>query len=433
MKFRFAATPMDSIRTLFWWRNVAIVGQLIAVWVAYRGLHVTLPLTPLLAAIFALFCFNVFTALRLRGAWHATHLEVTLQFAVDMAVLGVLLYFSGGATNPFASLYLIPVSLAAVALPLAYAWCVALAAILAYSFLMLHFVPLDYTGESMSGIFNLHVGGMWINFILSTLLISAFLVPMARIVKRRDRELAGMRETVLRNEHINAIGTLAAGAAHELSTPLSTMAILVSELETDHVHDAELCGDLGLMAAQIRVCKDRLNDLLELSGHPRGQTPRTSGLKLFLEGVFDHWRLVRPAVSIEIEWRQPFVDCRIIADQGLAQTLMNLLNNAADATLDNGHSRVALSIGSDGCNLHVYIDDEGRGLCDAAAIRPGEMFFTSKQQGWGLGLALSNANLDRLHGSITLLPRNSAGLRTEVRLPLAALAPGARRNEDTQA
>lgn len=421
VKFRLVATPTDSIRTLFWLRNLAIAGQLIVIATVYHWLHVSLPITGLLVLVLILICFNLLIGLRLRLRWPATYPEVSAQLAIDMLILGALLYLSGGATNPFVSLYLLPVAIAAVALPRRYAWSVAALAIVLYSCLMKWFVPLDYIGENMHGMFSLHVGGMWIDFIISALLMAGFLIHMAAAVKKRDQQLASMREASLRNEHINAVGALAAGAAHELGTPLSTVAILVSELEALHVNEPEIREDLGLIAGQIRLCRERLSELLDISGHPRGQAMQTMMLRTFLEGVFDRWRLMRPTVTAEILWQPSFRDCRIVADPGLSQTLISLLNNAADATFDSGGSRVTANVTSDDELLHILIDDEGPGLDEATRARLGETFFTTKEQGWGLGLAISNINLSRLHGEITLKSREAGGIRTEIRLPLADL------------
>jgi two-component system, sensor histidine kinase RegB len=421
MKFRLVATPIDSIRTLFWLRNLAVAGQLIAIWVVEHQLHVVLPLKPLLITVLALVCFNVATGLRLRARLRATQLEVSFQLGVDMLVLGVLLYFSGGATNPFVSLYLLPVAIAAIALPAAYAWSIVVLAIAAYSCLMVWFVPLDYLGENMRGMFSLHVGGMWVNFIISALLMSGFLLVMSGVVRKRDRELAGMRETSLRNEHLNAVGALAAGAAHELGTPLATMSVLVGELRAAAGEDVELRANLELLTDQIRLCKDKLSEMLEASGQPRSDALSSIELRTFLENVFDRWRLMRPAVSAQIDWQKTFVDHRIINDQGLAQTLISLLNNAADASQENGESRVSVSVNSDGGTLWVNIADEGAGLDESERARLGEAFFTTKADGWGLGLAISNANLERLQGEIVLKTRAGRGISTEMKLPLAAL------------
>jgi two-component system, sensor histidine kinase RegB len=421
MKFRLVATPIDSIRTLFWLRNLAVAGQLIAIWVVEHWLHVVLPLKPLLVVVLILACFNVITALRLRARLRATYLEVSFQLGVDMLILGMLLYFSGGATNPFVSLYLLPVAIAAIALPAVYAWSIVVLAIAAYSGLMIWFVPLDYLGENMRGMFSLHVGGMWVNFIISAMLMSGFLLVMSGVVKKRDQELASMREASLRNEHLNAVGALAAGAAHELGTPLATMNVLVGELRAVAGQDAELRASLDLLTDQIRLCKDKLSEMLEAAGQSRSDALSGIELRTFLENVFDRWRLMRPAIAAKIDWRKPFADHRIVNDQGLAQTLISLLNNAADASLENGASRVAVCVQTDGETLQVQIDDEGAGLDESKRARLGEAFFTTKARGWGLGLAISNANLDRLHGEIVLKTRAGRGISTEMKLPLAAL------------
>ena len=140
------------------------------------------------------------------------------------------IYFTGGYTNPFVSLYLLPISLAAASLPRAYAWSIGALCGVCYSLVWRWHVPLPPVNARFGSDFDLHVAGMWVNFLIAAALIVFFVGRMARLVRRRDQELAALREAALRDQQIVELGTLAAGTAHELNTPLSTLAILVEEL-----------------------------------------------------------------------------------------------------------------------------------------------------------------------------------------------------------
>jgi two-component system sensor histidine kinase RegB len=152
--------------------------------------------------------------------------KLFLELLADVAALTALLYLSGGSTNPFVSLYLLPLIIAATALTARYAWAMAGLTIACYSALMFFYLPLGHGHEMHSSAFNLHVLGMWANFLVSAVLIASFVATMSASIRGRDRELAIARARALRDEQVVALGTFAAGAAHELGTPLSTIAVL---------------------------------------------------------------------------------------------------------------------------------------------------------------------------------------------------------------
>ena len=172
--------------------------------------------------------------MRLRRKLPVSSVEFFAQLMVDVFALTALLYFSGGSTNPFISLYLLPLTIAAAALPWAYTWVMAAITISCYTLLLFYYVPLPHDHEEHNSEFNLHVSGMWLAFVLSTVLIAWFVVKMGISIRERDKDLASAREQALRNEQLIALGTLAAGAAHELGTPLATMAIVSGELQDEY-------------------------------------------------------------------------------------------------------------------------------------------------------------------------------------------------------
>ena len=225
-------TPASkNLRRLILLRGIAIAGQIAAVAAAHYWLEMELPFAPMAAAIAFLCVLNLATWLRLRRPWPVTDAEFFVQLLADVAALTVLLYYGGGSTNPFVSLYLLPLTIAAITLPWGYAWAMAAATVACYSALMFYNVPLPHNHGEHGAEFNLHVMGMWLTFTLSALLIAWFVVRMNASIRERDQLLERSRIESLRNEQIIALGTLAAGAAHELGTPLSTMAVVGNELQ----------------------------------------------------------------------------------------------------------------------------------------------------------------------------------------------------------
>ena len=417
MQLTLTASPRGALVVLLWMRVLAVLGQSAAVVAARVWLGIDLPLAAMGVLILGIAVVALLTALRLRFlAWPCTHLELAGQLLLDVAALTCLLYLSGGVTNPFASLYLVPIAFAAVGLAWWYTAAIVLACLAAYLMLMQHFVPLAYRDPDATEIFNLHILGMTVNFMVSAVLLGVFLAIMTLQVRRRDHEMARLREETLQREHLASQGLLAAGAAHELGTPLSTIAVLASEMESRIAAASPLHADIRLLRSQIGVCKQKLNELLLLSGHGRAPEAYLTSARNLLQGVMDDVSVLHPRVRFELRWTELGSGPMIRVEAGLAQALRNLMNNAADASVAGG-GRVEAGVIREEHGLSIYIDDDGPGLSDEARRLAGRAVFTSKSGGLGLGLVLSNANLNRLGGDVTLSDRDGGGTRTHVRLP----------------
>lgn len=414
-------SPIKSLQTLFWLRSVTILGQLLVVTLAAWGLAMALPVKPMVITIGCLAAWNLAAYWRLRMPWVATHPEILLNLSVDATALTFLLYWSGGATNPFVSLYLVPIAIAAAVMPLRYVWAISLMCIGYYSFLMLFYTPLPPVPEGFGGDFNAHIFGMWVNFILSAALMAVVVSRIAAAVRQRDQSLAKAREEALSSEKIVAMGTLAAGVAHEISTPLSTMTLLADELMEHPGRDEQMQSDLELMKQQIAICKERVKGLLDSTGHTRSEGGHAMELRQFIEQLLDQWRVIRPEIDIEVGYEAPFDGPTILAEPTIAQSIINLLNNAADATLENGNRGVAINLTSADRQLVIQIDDEGKGITPELAEQAGQAFFSTKDEGFGIGLVLSNASLGRFGGEVVLMRRTEQGTRTKVTLPLDEL------------
>src|SRR3990172_8715358 len=180
-----------NLRRLVVLRCIVLAGQFLAVWVAVTSLHMALPLRPLMAIIAAMALLNFLTWLRMQRPWPVGENELFIHLALDVAALTALLYFSGGSTNPFVILYLLPLALTAAALPAGYAWAMVAVSITCYSLLMFYYIPLPHAHGDHDD-FGLHVLGMWLGFLLSAALIAWFAVRMSETRRSRDRLLAQM-------------------------------------------------------------------------------------------------------------------------------------------------------------------------------------------------------------------------------------------------
>jgi two-component system sensor histidine kinase RegB len=233
---------------------------------------------------------------------------------------------------------------------------------------------------------------------------------MTAAVRLRDAQLNRVREETLRNERIVSLGTLAASAAHELGTPLSTMSVIVGELRNDATTQPELQENLRLLDQQVRNCKRILDTLIS---HAQ-ETHDELSVESFVHGVLDEWQLLRPTVHYRYQVSGNQTAPKLHADPALRAALLNLLNNAADASPDE----MKILLNWDKKHIQLEIHDQGPGLTPDAASRAGSAFFTTKKEGRGLGLFLANATLERMGGSVRLFNREGGGATTEVILPL---------------
>lgn len=400
----------STCRRLAMLRNLVVAVLSVAIVVVHFALAVRLPLLPMAVGVLVLVLLNAFVYWRLRAVATGSRGMVLAQLLIDVAVLTVLLYCAGGSGNPFVSFYLLPLVVTAVVLPRTHACVMAAVTAACYSALMFWHVPLPAHLHH----FQLHVIGMWCNFVLSSVLIVFFVAQMASTLRARERELAKARERALHNEHIVALGTLAAGTAHELATPLSTMAVVTREMETADEVDAEQAANLTCLREQIEACKTTLGRLRNYSvEQPRAEETADT----WVRRLVDDWRLLRPATAVTCRWCGPQLAPRVRCDDGLGRTLANLINNAADAS----PAGVEMHSRATDRELVIEILDAGDGVAAdirARAQKPGS---TTKPEGHGLGLLLANATVARFGGRLQWFDRAEGGICTRLALPLQAL------------
>lgn len=408
---------------LFWLRWATIAGELVVLAGAHFWLDIALPLPALLALIGLQAAINGATWARLHGAWPAGQGELFLQLLLDLALLSALLYFSGGATNPFVSFYLPALAAGAATLAWPYAFALALCALAAYSGLVYFYQPLHIHdhGQAMA----YHLAGMWINFSISALLITWFVTRIAAAVRSRDGQLAQAREQQLQSQRILALGTQAAGAAHALNTPLSTVAVIAGEMRRDMAGNAALAlyeEDLRVVEEQIAVCKAALESMrLDADA----QDERAAVLAPWLATLIDGWRLRHPAVLLAADLRQEGIVAGQLQD--LSQILLTLLDNAAQAVRERGHEgQVSLSLsmaegaaGSARQNTAIIrIADNGGGIAPELLARLGHGPVASGSGGKGIGLMLAFAAAAHMGGRLRLRSAPGEGTVAELQFPV---------------
>lgn len=432
---RFSDLPrsevgLDHLRRLVilrWW---TIAGQVAAIAFAHWAVGVYLDLAPMLLVIALLAIFNGVATLRLTQAAQVSPRELFAQLCVDLSALTVLLFFSGGAANPLASLFLLPIAFAAVILPAALAWTTAILGLALYSVLAVFRVPIsvvDYVRANALALF-----GTWFTFAILTLLIAWFLLQMTASIRQRDRELGQAREQALRNERIVALGSLAAGAAHELGTPLNTLAVLVDELLQEPALRPEHRQSLAIMKDQVARCKTTLTSLAARAGEARAEGGRRLALDDWLRGLLAAWQKSPGAVPLELTLQGPQPAPVVVSETTLEQALRNLLDNAAQASRKPVRCYCTWSEDV----LDLLVQDLGPGFPPEVLEAAGRNVLNTKHQGSGIGLYLAFSAIERHGGSLRLANRTEGGAQARVLLPLdklkAAPQEGASKEEPSK-
>ncbi len=414
-------TATINLKRLLLLRSIAISCELLALALASWLLQMKFPLLPMLLVIGLHATINIITWFRLKRARQVFSAEFALQLALDTVVLALLLYFAGGYTNPFVTLFLLPLVITASILPQKFTWFMAALTVGCYTVLMFYYIPLPQA-HSMHSMqhdseFSLHVLGMWFSFLLSAGLVVFFMVRMANSLRERDQALANAREKALHDEHLVALGTLATGAAHELGTPLATMAVLAGELKYDHGDDPDVVEKADIFRTQLQRCKAIISDISATTGQARGEGGGSVAVDDYLREVVNQWQVIRPLAQVTLDFHGENPAPHILTDKTLTQAIINILNNAADASIDH----VEIEANWNRQQLTLDVRDQGKGLDAVVQGSAGTPFFTTKPEGHGLGLYLARAVLERYKGSLELTNLPAVGAQARLFLPLTAL------------
>jgi two-component system sensor histidine kinase RegB len=414
------ATGLKNMQQLIQLRWMAVVGQIFTIEVVHYGFGIRLPLEQMLAVLTCLVVFNAASQLRWRTRRKVTNGELFFALLVDVGMLTAQLYLSGGATNPFAFLYLLQVILGAVLLRAWSTWTIVAVTAACFAGLALFGRPLALPPDHDRGLSSPYIQGMLICFVLNAALLVVFITRISRNLRERDARLAALRQRAAEEEHIVRMGLLASGAAHELGTPLATLAVILGDWQRlpHFSSDPELLQEVTEMQIQIQRCKSIVSGILLSAGEARGESSAETTIRHFLDSLVAQWRATRPVRSFVYDNRFG-EDLPMVSDSAVQQMICNVLDNALEAS----PHWTRLDVAREDDALVLTVTDAGAGFPAPMLAQFGTPYQSSKgRPGGGLGLFLVVNVARTLGGGVTARNLPEGGAAVTLTLPLAAIA-----------
>jgi two-component system sensor histidine kinase RegB len=370
-----------------------------------------------------------------------------LTLLLDTLFWATWLYFTGGVTNAFVSLLLLPIAISAITLPRWAPWCLTIVSTIFYTLMIVDIteqnsgsvmdhdmsqMPINHVmqanqamaaNQAMPASHSMDMGshylGMWFNFVISALVLTVTVGFIAKRIRQKNAELRYLREGQLRQEKILALGTASAQMAHQLATPLATLRLLTDELVDTH-HDAEQLELISEMQQALNRCEVTLADLRLATESIREHKLTEQRVDKLVATLTEQISLLMPEAQLNIAIA-PQVESRIVmTDMSLLPALMALIQNGIQASEDNQHqTRVDINIGLSQPNqLSMTIRDYGVGIATHVLQTLGSNMVKSPK-GMGIAVLLSHTSFERLGGKLYLKPHPECGTEAIVTLPLS--------------
>lgn len=424
------SAPRVALPWIIRLRYAMSLGQVATAFVVDRVFRIDLPLRWICLAPLVVVLSNVWLARRTPAADQPAHVaETTLigwSFALDTLCLTAVLMLTGGPNNPFSLLYLVHITLSATILTQRQTWALGGLACLCFAALFVNYRPIAALEMHQHGDgVNLHLSGMWVSFAVASILVAMFSGKISELLREREKSLLLMQEELARKDRLASLVTLAAGAAHELSTPLGTIAVVAKELEryaTSTVQDGAVADDSRLIRTEVERCRRILQRMSIEGAEPAGEAMEAVTVSQLLDGVqefFPHneaLRLEAAAADRETVLSVP--------RHAVEQALIALVKNGIEASAAGEPVTLAVSRPQEGGWIRFAVRDGGSGMSMEELRHAGEPFFTTKEpgKGMGLGIFLVRTLADRLGGRLALKSSPGEGTTAMLELPLAKAA-----------
>ena len=387
---------LDTLVRLRW---LAVAGQVLAVLGVYFGLGFALPLPSALIVVAMSAILNLVLRAKYPVSYRMAEGPASILLAYDIVQLAVLLYLTGGLQNPFVSLFLAPVMISATVLPPVRTFALGVLAITLATFLAFWHMPLPWFEAGWSPMPYLYMGGVWAALLLGLSFIGVYAWRVAEEARQLSGALTATELVLAREQHLSQLDGLAAAAAHELGTPLATIALVVKELDRSVEADGPLRDDVALLLEQTARCRNILAKITSLGDEKGGSPLDRMKLGHLLEEVTAPQRSFGIDLDVTLHGVGEEPDC--LRNPGILYGMGNLVDNAVDFA----ESRVTLRATWDMARVTISIADDGPGFAHEVLGRLGEPYVTSRAArgrdgrhgagGLGLGLFIAKTLLER--------------------------------------
>lgn len=401
-----------------------VVAQIITALVVEYLLKIRLPIHWILLVPLLVFASNLWLAKKLSRQdlpWRVqTSTIVAWIFVFDIFCLTALLMLTGGATNPFSVLYLVHITLAATILTKKQTWLLGGLSIVGFGLLFWVYRPLAVLEIHAQGNGpNFHLLGMWISFTAAVLLVALFSAKISELLREREDSLLRMQDELAKRDRLASLVTLAAGAAHELGTPLGTIAVAAKELELCAIKSVESKGiveDSRLIRSEVDRCREILSRMGVRGAEPAGEALATVSVPDLLDALS---REFSQQTKSRIEFPKLVDLCVLhIPRHAVLQALIALVKNA----LESGEPGVPVQVQTESVaeSIRFVVRDRGRGMSAEMLRRIGEPFFTTKPpgKGMGLGIFLARTLAEQLGGRLTFESYEDIGTSAVLEIPI---------------
>lgn len=414
-----------NFRTLLFLRTIAINLYAISILVTYFILDLMVPIRLIFAELSILALINFYAFIRLLKIKKFSDFEIFLWLLLDSGFLFLILLQTGGPSNPFISLLIVTMMLGSLMLPSKYAWGLFAITMIAFLGLEVSDSPFVVGHKRHTSFFDIHTQSMMIAYAITASLLVYFVNQISRTLRERDINLRKIQRKTMEEQEIMRIGLLSAGAAHELGTPLSTIAVILSDWrdiglpKNREVRNTEI----DRMLSQIERCKKILSDILLSSGQLRGEDTIAQDISIFVGQLTNNWRNSQGKdVILNTDIQLPAITCA--CDRVIEQAIFNVLDNAKDASFANDSKEINFKAFIQDDEIIIMIEDFGNGFDVETLHRLGQPYISTKEQtGHGLGLFLVTNILRTLGGSFEAHNKNDGnGAIISLCLPINSIA-----------
>ncbi|MGQ9365642.1 ActS/PrrB/RegB family redox-sensitive histidine kinase [Azospirillum sp. ST 5-10] len=411
-----------TLRTLILIRWIAVLGQLTTVLVVQFGLGFDLPVGPVLAAIGASVLLNLVAMAQRGGRLRLADRDAALYLAYDMLQLSLLLYLTGGLSNPFAILILAPMTVAAAILSRYSVVLLTGLSLACLTVLALWQFPLPWP-EALPAVVPLYAFGIWLSLSVSSVFIAAYVFRVAEEARRFADALSATQVALAREQRLGALGALAAAAAHELGSPLGTIAVVAKELLHDLPPDSPFAEDVTLLQSQVMRCREILADLARKPEADGGDPFERVPLSALIEAAAAPHAVGGIALEVERQG-DPDVDEPIVRR---SPEILHGLGNFVQNAYQFAERRVTVAASWDSDAAMISIMDDGPGFPPTVLSRIGEPYISTRgDRGgghMGLGIFIAQTLLEKTGANVGYSNNRSGGARVVVRWPRALLEP----------